>query len=140
MDFPFRELFLALCLFLSLAFTAWFVRKKENKIPALIFGILSVGAFLNFLVVASNGGKMPVAIAAGDTKEIAVISQSNSWRVMDEATRFAMLGDWISIPVGQRALIFSIGDVISSVAFVIYVCALLYYFGVHIRKKFFKKE
>jgi hypothetical protein len=92
-------------------------------------GLLIVGAglLLNSVVIAANGGYMPVSPdalrAAGMERRIAVLEQqgdSLKATLMTESTPFAFLGDIIPVPPPIQR-VFSVGDVVMAVGVVVFV-------------------
>jgi Family of unknown function (DUF5317) len=65
--------------------------------------LLLLGGLLNFAAIAANGGQMPRAIPPSDPAGF------HNVVAMDENTRLAFLGDWITAPNGQ---LYSIGDLL----------------------------
>lgn len=106
-----REPWYAILLSLSyaLCFAFVFVNKKHRWFAALF----AVGAALNFAVIAFNGFYMPVSAAALGTAGVVEIppSASVAYRLADEATRLAFLGDIIYIPAPLIGGFASIGDI-----------------------------
>lgn len=80
--------------------------------------LIGLGLLLNALVIASNGGQMPVdpqpLAAIGsleEAREAASDSRWSSFSVMHEGTRLAFLGDHLLVPMPLRdPVILSLGD------------------------------
>jgi hypothetical protein len=66
--------------------------------------LIVIGVSANILVMAANGGRMPVALQLED--EVPPDRES-TYRIMDKNTRLAFLGDWIDV----RDWLISPGDV-----------------------------
>lgn len=122
---PVGSLIYILSLILLVGF-AW-----ENR-GVLGVAIIGAGLLLNVVVIASNGGHMPVdpAVLASeaDLSELSAEAQSalwSTWSAMGPGTRVPLLGDWISVPMPLRApVILSPGDLVIAagiVAFFLWV-------------------
>ena len=86
------------------------------------FGSILAGVFLNFLVMAVNGGRMPVSMSAAsvlDPYYVDMLSNSTvitKHYLMDASTRLPFLGDIIPLsPPYPRTQVISIGDIIMNV-------------------------
>lgn len=96
-----------------LVFLFLFLNRRSIIWPAVVF----VGSLLNLLVVALNGGCMPVdAALLGDATQRLALLQSGriyAYCLMDESTRLPFLGDIIRLgPAGIPLGFASIGDII----------------------------
>jgi len=93
--------------------------------------LLALGTFLNLLVIAANGGYMPVSMtalkASGLTMEELAEVMYLRHIPMDEGTRLAFLGDVIPVPWPPflRA-VGSVGDIVGLAAMVIIVWRLFF--------------
>ncbi|MFZ5969233.1 MAG: DUF5317 domain-containing protein [Bacillota bacterium] len=92
------------------------------------FLLICIGVFLNFVVIAANGGKMPVAIPAVEgnlyqqTIEMLKAGKDFTHTLMEEPTRFKFLGDIIHIPKPYpmpKSL--SIGDIFMMVGVFLFI-------------------
>ena len=99
--------------FLFLLGVVWLNRKN----PALV--LVGAGILLNLLVVAANGGKMPVSaqglVRAGLERHIAPLESGTviTHQLLDERTRLAFLADVIVLAEPYpRPKVISVGDVI----------------------------
>lgn len=97
--------------------------------------IIGLGSFLNALVMALNGGRMPVSAGAlaksGITGMQDYLRQGINGKhiILDEATRLFFLADIISLPsfLGVLMPVVSIGDLIVGVGiFVLAFCGVKY--------------
>lgn len=95
------------------------------------FNLIMIGVFLNFIVIAINGGRMPVSLEAAtvlDPMYAEALKQSlyGKHTAIVESTRLAFLGDIIplSAPYPKEQVI-SIGDVIMNVGAFIFIQYLM---------------
>lgn len=104
----------------------WFNRKY------LGLWFIAMGALMNALVMAVNGGKMPVALnnaqKAGRVDIIGVVTEGfdNRHIILNESSRLWFLSDIISLPgiLGYGMGRVSIGDLIVAVGLFIFITAL----------------
>ncbi|MFI2856106.1 DUF5317 domain-containing protein [Paenibacillus sp. JSM ZJ436] len=96
------------------------------------FGWILTGVFLNFLVMAVNGGRMPVSLQAAsvlDPYYVDMLSQGTvitKHYLLDESTRLPFLGDIIPLsPPYPRSQAISIGDIVMNVGIFIYIVQLM---------------
>ncbi|MEW6662183.1 MAG: DUF5317 domain-containing protein [Bacillota bacterium] len=85
----------------------------NRGLPGMV--IMGMGLFLNFVVIAANGGVMPVS-AQNISPSLIELQPSASWALhslMTGETKLAFLADIISLPFDPLRKI-SIGDVILS--------------------------
>lgn len=101
---------------------AFFNRKQKG------FGIVFLGIFLNFAVIAANGGHMPVSpegmMRAGLAENLRMIQAGKivTHTVLNENTLLGFLGDiWILPKPYPRPKIFSIGDAVMAVGLFLYI-------------------
>ncbi|BAS28776.1 DUF5317 domain-containing protein [Limnochorda pilosa] len=94
----------------------WMNREK----PELL--VMGAGVFSNFLVIAANGGKMPVLTEAvlrlGGARAVSRMEAGAELfhQLTGASTRLAFLGDWMTLPPPYpRPVIFSLGDVLIGV-------------------------
>lgn len=105
------------------------------------FMLIFVGVFLNFLVMAVNGGRMPVSLEAAEILdpmyvEVLVNGVYAKHTALTESTRLAFLGDVIPINIPFRmAQVVSIGDVIMNIGIFLFIQHLMLS-----HKKYKKKE
>ncbi|MFC0216672.1 DUF5317 domain-containing protein [Paenibacillus chartarius] len=101
----------------------WMNRKERG------FLLVLAGAFLNFLVMIVNGGRMPVSIEAAevalDPFFVEILRQGITYgkhTAMTAQTHLTFLGDIIPLtkPYYKQQVI-SIGDVIESIGIMIYI-------------------
>ncbi len=92
----------------------------NRRSPAIV--LMGVGIFLNFLVIAANGGKMPVSaegLARAGMEEYVAILQSGTvltHQLVDEQTRLAFLADIFAVPEPYPfPRVFSVGDALLGV-------------------------
>lgn len=104
-------IYLATLLFLFVVI--WLNRKN----PAIV--LMGAGILLNYLVIAANGGKMPVSaeglVRAGMEEYIDVLQDGEilTHQLIGEGTRLAFLADIFALPKAYPfPRIFSIGDVV----------------------------
>lgn len=91
--------------------------------------LLGLGLFLNLLVIAANGGLMPISLEAarraGLSYVVAALEAAGCYRnvaLMDEGTKLRFLGD--SIVVGYplpSAIVFSPGDILVALGVFIFL-------------------
>ena len=95
---------------LSYAFLFAFIY-ANRKMPGMVF--MGLGIFLNFLVIAANGGTMPVspAILGLSPSEIPTSTGDALHSVATADTRLFFLADIIPLPIPKGTLV-SIGDII----------------------------
>lgn len=96
------------------------------------FGSILAGVFLNFLVMAVNGGRMPVSMSAAsvlDPYYVDMLSNSTvitKHYLMDASTRLPFLGDIIPLsPPYPRTQVISIGDIIMNFGIFLYILNLM---------------
>ncbi|ALC88812.1 hypothetical protein AM500_02605 [Bacillus sp. FJAT-18017] len=96
------------------------------------FIAIFIGVFLNFLVMAVNGGRMPVSMEATaavlDPAFVDVMKNSlyAKHMILDESTRLAFLGDIIPLTNPYpRDQVISIGDVIMNVGIFLFIQHLM---------------
>lgn len=96
----------------SLLFLFILLNHRRQVWPLIAF----CGTMLNFLVIALNGGRMPVAAALlGGTERLAQLKASGiyAYCLMDGSTRLPWLGDVIRLGSVQNTLGFaSVGDIV----------------------------
>lgn len=93
------------------------------------FRVAAVGVFLNVLVIAFNGGRMPVSERGVEKAMLSAYAVSSiksgenpQFVLMDEDTRLKPLADWLILPKPYpRPTVFSIGDLIITLAVVVLV-------------------
>lgn len=93
----------------SYLFLFWFVRTNW-RLPGM--KALALGTACNFLVIAANGGYMPVDPAQlGDKARLALAAGLGTHGLLTPLSRFKLLADiiYISLPLLGKQL-FSIGD------------------------------
>jgi hypothetical protein len=102
---------LILISYLLLSVGAWLNRKLPG------FKLFSLGMFMNFLVIASNGGRMPVSSKALEEANlshyIAILESGyKKHQLMNESTIFPYLGDVIPLhlPYALMNMVVSVGD------------------------------
>ncbi|MDT3428193.1 hypothetical protein J2Z22_003784 [Paenibacillus forsythiae] len=102
----------------------------NRRTPGFLF-ILG-GVFLNFLVMAVNGGKMPVSLEAAKVLDPYYVHILQTGAVvtkhflMDSATRLPFLGD--IIPLSRpypRTQVISVGDIVMNVGIFLYLQHIL---------------
>lgn len=96
------------------------------------FTLVLLGVFLNFLVMAANGGRMPVSLQAASVldpyyvdmlKSNAIISKHF---LMDASTNLPFLGDIIPLsPPYPRTQAISIGDIVMNFGIFLYIVHLM---------------
>ena len=95
------------------------------------FGDILAGVFLNFLVMAVNGGRMPVSMSASVLDPIYVdmlmdATATTKHYLMDASTRLSLLGDIIPLsPPYPRTQVISIGDIIMNIGIFFYIVHLM---------------
>lgn len=93
--------------------------------------LILIGVFLNFVVMAANGGRMPVSVEAASVLDPYYVQalQSDLYgkhQMLTESTRFAFLGDIIPITKPYpRDQVISIGDVVMNVGIFIFIQHLM---------------
>lgn len=102
---------------LSLLLLAGFAWENRQMLGVAVIG---AGLLMNVVVIASNGGHMPVdpAVLASesDLSELSAGDQAalwSTWSAIGPETRLPFLGDWIPFPMPLRApVILSPGDLV----------------------------
>lgn len=95
------------------------------------FFIILIGVLLNFIVMAANGGRMPVSIEASSVLDPLFIEALKSdlygkHAAITEVTRLAFLGDIIPLSAPYpREQVISIGDVIMNVGVFFFIQYLM---------------
>jgi hypothetical protein len=103
----------------------WINRKQPG------FYYILIGVFLNFLVMAINGGRMPVSLEAASVLDpsYAEVLQSGIYakhQLLNSATHLGFLGDIIPLSKPYpRNQVISIGDVIMNIGGFIFVLQLM---------------
>lgn len=93
------------------------------------FRVAAIGVFLNVMVIAFNGGRMPVSERGVEKSMLSTYAVSSirsgenpQFVLMDEDTRLKPLADWLILPRPYpRPTVFSIGDLIITLAVVVLV-------------------
>ncbi|MFB5268888.1 DUF5317 domain-containing protein [Paenibacillus enshidis] len=92
------------------------------------FLIILIGVFLNFLVMAVNGGRMPVSLTASYVLGPYYVELLQSGEViskhfmMDDSTRLSFLGDIIPLSAPYpRTQVISVGDVVMNVGIFLFI-------------------
>ncbi|MBM7618423.1 hypothetical protein JOC95_000265 [Bacillus tianshenii] len=95
------------------------------------FVVIFIGVFLNFLVMALNGGRMPVSIEASAVLDPYFVEALKNGlygkhAAITESTRLAFLGDIIPLSAPYpREQIISIGDVIMNIGVFFFIQYLM---------------
>ncbi|NMO96359.1 DUF5317 domain-containing protein [Paenibacillus lemnae] len=96
------------------------------------FPIILIGVFLNFLVMAVNGGRMPVSLQAASVLDPYYLDMLKNSTVvtkhylMDASTRLPFLGDIIPLSSPYpRTQAISLGDIIMNVGIFFYIVHLM---------------
>lgn len=95
------------------------------------FNIIFIGVFLNFLVMALNGGRMPVSAEAAAILDPSFIQALESGLyakhvLLDQSTRLGMLGDIIPLTDPYpKSQVISIGDVVMNIGIFLFIQYLL---------------
>ncbi|WP_417898843.1 DUF5317 domain-containing protein [Bacillus haimaensis] len=95
------------------------------------FFIIFIGVLLNFLVMAFNGGRMPVSLEASSVLDPSFIEALKTGlygkhAAITESTRLAFLGDIIPLSAPYpREQIISIGDVIMNIGVFFFIQYLM---------------
>jgi len=92
----------------------------NRRLPGMV--IMGMGLFLNFVVIAANGGGVPVS-AQNISQSLMELQPSASWALhslMTGETKLAFLADIISLPFNPVRKI-SIGDVILSIGLIYFL-------------------
>ncbi|AKG37152.1 DUF5317 domain-containing protein [Paenibacillus durus] len=102
----------------------------NRSTPGFLF--IFAGVFLNFLVMAVNGGKMPVSLEASKVLDPYYVQLLQSGAVvtkhflMDSATRLSFLGDIIPLSKPYpRTQVISVGDIVMNVGIFLYLQHIL---------------
>ena len=91
------------------------------------FMIIFIGVLLNFLVMAANGGRMPVSLEASavlDPAYIDALKQGlyGKHAILDESTRLGFLGDIIPLSDPYpRTQVISIGDIVMNIGIFLFI-------------------
>ncbi|MMZ46038.1 hypothetical protein D1872_76480 [compost metagenome] len=96
------------------------------------FKLILIGVLLNFIVMAVNGGRMPVSLSASEVlgpyytdmlKSGSVISKHY---MMDASTRLSLLGDIIPLSKPYpRTQVISIGDVVMNFGMFLFIQSIM---------------
>lgn len=96
------------------------------------FGSILAGVFLNFLVMAVNGGRMPVSLQAASVLDPYFVDMLKNGTVitkhflLDDSTLLPFLGDIIPLsPPYPRTQAISIGDIVMNIGIFIYIVHLM---------------
>ncbi|SEM66456.1 hypothetical protein SAMN05192533_104276 [Mesobacillus persicus] len=95
------------------------------------FSIIFIGVFLNFLVMAINGGRMPVSIEAATVLDPSYTEALKhglygKHMLLTETTKLGFLGDIIPLsPPYPRTQVISIGDVIMNIGIFLFIQHLM---------------
>lgn len=95
----------------ALGYLAALVVLWQNRSHRWTFPIM-VGLGLNSLVIALNGGRMPVSHAALARVTHATLSVDPRHVIVGAGTRLAMLGDVVPLALGALGAVLSPGDVL----------------------------
>lgn len=103
------------------------MNRDHKGFPAILIGV-----FLNFLVMAVNGGRMPVSLQAASVLEPHYVDMlQNSTAItkhylMDASTRLSFLGDIIPLSSPYpRTQAISIGDVVMNIGIYLFIVHLM---------------
>ncbi|MBT2289939.1 DUF5317 domain-containing protein [Paenibacillus albidus] len=114
--------FFFIAVYVAGLYILWLNRKNQG------FPLIFAGVFLNFLVMAVNGGKMPVSLEAASVLDPYYVDMLRSGTVatkhylMDSASRLAFLGDIIPLSSPYpRTQVISIGDIVMNVGIFLYI-------------------
>lgn len=96
------------------------------------FKLIIIGVLMNFIVMAVNGGRMPVSLSASEVlgpyytdmlKSGSVISKHY---MMDASTRLSLLGDIIPLSKPYpRTQVISIGDVVMNFGMFLFIQSIM---------------
>ncbi|AIE61401.1 DUF5317 domain-containing protein [Bacillus methanolicus] len=95
------------------------------------FMLILIGVFLNFLVMAVNGGRMPVSLEAASVLEPGYLKALKEelyakHAILTESTKLGFLGDIIPLTKPYpRTQIISIGDVIMNIGIFFFIQHLM---------------
>ena len=96
------------------------------------FTIILIGVFLNFLVMAVNGGRMPVSLDAAQvlgpyyTELLSSGDAVYKHYMLDASTRLSFLGDIIPLSNPYpRTQVISIGDVVMNLGIFLYIQSIM---------------
>ena len=96
------------------------------------FSLILIGVFLNFLVMAVNGGRMPVSLQAASVLDPYYVDMLKNSTVvtkhflMDSTTHLSFLGDIIPLSSPYpRTQAISIGDIIMNFGIFLYIVHLM---------------
>jgi hypothetical protein len=105
-----------LTLALIVLWTIWHLK----RLPGI--WLVTAGALSNLVVVAANGGRMPVSVEIARTQLGGILFQRGTigqYTVMGPDTHLGFLGDWLSIwPLPQA---YSLGDLLIAVGLALVV-------------------
>ena len=89
----------------------------NRQVPGM--KLMGLGVFLNFLVIAANGGYMPVSLAGAERLGVSSVSSAGVLReaqtqavIVSEGTKLWLLGDIIPWPDSLGGGMISLGDVV----------------------------
>jgi hypothetical protein len=106
----------------------WFLFLNRNHQGLMI---IFIGVLLNFVVMAANGGRMPVSAEAAavlDPHYIEALRQGlyGKHMILEQSTKLGFLGDIIPLsPPYPRSQVISIGDVIMNIGIFLFIQQLM---------------
>ncbi|MCM3784646.1 DUF5317 domain-containing protein [Neobacillus mesonae] len=107
-------------------FFLWVNRQNKG------FIIILIGVFLNFIVMAVNGGRMPVSLEAAQvlgpyyTELLTSGDAVYKHYMLDASTRLSFLGDIIPLSSPYpRTQVISIGDVVMNLGIFLYIQSIM---------------
>ncbi|KKO55222.1 DUF5317 domain-containing protein [Paenibacillus sp. DMB20] len=96
------------------------------------FSLILIGVFLNFLVMAVNGGRMPVSIQAASVLDPYYVDMLKNGTVitkhflLDSTTKLYFLGDIIPLsPPYPRSQAISIGDIVMNIGIFLFIVHIM---------------
>lgn len=85
---------------------------KPNLIVWVSFGLLVVGFAMNFLVIVSNGGQMPICLLTTESFDAV------NYHQVSAETQFKYLADCFSVSLSESLVLkLSLGDIILASGF-----------------------
>jgi hypothetical protein len=95
------------------AWTVWHIKRVRG------LWLVAIGSTLNLVVIAANGGRMPVAAElAGSLVQRGHLGQ---YTLMGSGTRLNWLADWIALPGPVRFEAYSPGDLVVAVGIAVVI-------------------
>lgn len=99
----------------------FFTMIKNRHLPGMYF--ILAGTALNFVVIALNGGQMPVRpdVIPRDMAEVMAAGGGGTHGLLLENTRLGFLGDILYVSLPYQKQLISVGDLVIDVGLLIFI-------------------